>query len=149
MVSTSSVNTYRRMDINRTSKKGAMAMIDFRGLFVEFFRTKRGPVLLSLLALVFLLSPVFTGAQELSATLSGVVTDATGAVIPHASVTVAQNGVNAGSRVVQTDGSGNYVATNLTAGTYSITITAAGFETFKGKNIVLNVAEKQIGRAHV
>ena len=84
-------------------------MIHFRRLFVEFFRTKRGPVLLSLLAVVFLLSPVFTGAQELSATLSGVVTDATGAVIPHASVTVAQNGVNAGSRVVQTDGSGNYV----------------------------------------
>jgi hypothetical protein len=137
------------MDINRTSKKGAMAMIDFRGLFVEFFRTKRGPVLLSLLALVFLLSPVFTGAQELSATLSGVVTDATGAVIPHASVTVAQNGVNAGSRVVQTDGSGNYVATNLTAGTYSITITAAGFETFKGKNIVLNVAEKHAFNAQL
>jgi hypothetical protein len=137
------------MDINRTSKKGAMAMIDFRGLFVEFFRTKRGPVLLSLLALVFLLSPVFTGAQELSATLSGVVTDATGAVIPHASVTVAQNGVNAGSRVVQTDGAGNYVATNLTAGTYSITITAAGFETFKGKNIVLNVAEKHAFNAQL
>jgi hypothetical protein len=137
------------MDINRTSKKGAMAMIDFRGLFVEFFRTKRGPVLLSLLAVVFLLSPVFAGAQELSATLSGVVTDATGAVIPHASVTVAQNGVNAGSRVVQTDGSGNYVATNLTAGTYSITITAAGFETFKGKNIVLNVAEKHAFNAQL
>jgi hypothetical protein len=126
-----------------------MAMIDFRGLFVEFFRTKRGPVLLSLLAVVFLLSPVFAGAQELSATLSGVVTDATGAVIPHASVTVAQNGVNAGSRVVQTDGAGNYVATNLTAGTYSITVTATGFETFKGKNIVLNVAEKHTFNAQL
>jgi hypothetical protein len=106
-------------------------------------------VLLSLLAVVFLLSPVFAGAQELSATLSGVVTDATGAVIPHASVTVAQNGVNAGSRVVQTDGAGNYVATNLTAGTYSITVTATGFETFKGKNIVLNVAEKHTFNAQL
>ncbi|MFY9856370.1 MAG: carboxypeptidase regulatory-like domain-containing protein, partial [Terracidiphilus sp.] len=124
-------------------------MIYFKGLFVEFFRTKRGPVLLSLLAVVFLLSPVFSGAQELTATLSGVVTDATGAVIPHASVTVAQNGVNAGSRVVQTDGAGNYVATNLTAGTYSITITATGFETFKGKNIVLNVAEKHAFNAQL
>jgi hypothetical protein len=137
------------MDINRTSKKGAMAMIDFRGLFVEFFRTKRGPVLLSLLALVFLLSPVFSGAQELSATLSGVVTDATGAVIPHASVMVAQNGVNAGARSVETDGSGNYVVTNLTAGTYSVTITVTGFETFKGKNIVLNVAEKHTFNAQL
>jgi len=50
---------------------------------------------------------------------------------------------------VQTDGSGNYVATNLTAGTYSITITAAGFETFKGKNIVLNVAEKHAFNAQL
>jgi hypothetical protein len=106
-------------------------------------------VLLSLLAVVFLLSPVFAGAQELSATLSGVVNDATGAVIPHASVTVAQNGVNAGARVVETDGSGNYVVTNLTAGTYSITITAKGFETFKGKNIVLNVAEKHAFNAQL
>jgi hypothetical protein len=137
------------MDINRTSKKGATAMIYFRGLFVEFFRTKRGPVLLSLLAVVFLLSSMFAGAQELSATLSGVVTDATGAVIPHASVTVAQNGVNAGARAVQTDGSGNYVVTNLTAGTYSVTITATGFETFKGKNIVLNVAEKHTFNAQL
>ena len=149
MVSTSFVNTYRRMDINRTSKKGATAMMFSKGFFVEFFRTKRGPVLLSLLALVFLLSPAFSGAQELSATLSGVVTDATGAVIPHASVTVAQNGVNAGSRVVTTDGSGNYVVTNLTAGTYSVTVTVAGFETFKGKNIVLNVAEKHTFNAQL
>jgi hypothetical protein len=105
------------MDISWTSKKGATAMIDFRGLSVRFFRTKRGSVLLSLFAVVSLLSPVFAGAQELSATLSGVVTDATGAVIPHASVTVARNGVNAGARAVQTDGSGNYVVTNLPAGT--------------------------------
>jgi hypothetical protein len=137
------------MDINWTSKRGATTMIDFRGSFVEFFRTRRGPVLLSLLAVVFLLNPVFAGAQELSATLSGVVTDATGAVIPHASVAIAQNGVNAGARSVETDGSGNYVVTNLTAGTYSVTITAVGFETFKGKNIVLNVAEKHTFNAQL
>jgi hypothetical protein len=118
MVSTSFVNTYRRIDINGTSRKGATAMIDFRGLFVGFFRSKRGPVLLSLLALAFLLSPAFAGAQELSATLSGVVTDATGAVVPHASITIAQNGVNGVARVVQSDNAGNYVATNLIAGTY-------------------------------
>jgi hypothetical protein len=62
---------------------------------------------------------------------------------------VAQNGVNAGARAVETDGSGNYVVTNLTAGTYSVTITAAGFETFKGKNIILNVAEKHTFNAQL
>jgi hypothetical protein len=81
-------------------------------------------------------------AQELSATLSGVVTDSSGAVIPHASVAIALAGVNGATRVVESDGSGNYVATNLTAGTYSVSVKAPGFETFSGKNIVLNVAEK-------
>jgi hypothetical protein len=90
----------------------------------------------------FFFLPLMAGAQELSATLSGVVADSTGAVIPHASVAIAQGGVNGSVRVVESDGAGNYVATNLSAGTYSITVTAAGFETFKGKDIVLNVAEK-------
>jgi hypothetical protein len=95
-----------------------------------------------MLAIVVLLCPFIARAQELAATLSGVVTDSSGAVIPNATITIALNGVNGTARVVQSDGNGNYVATNLTAGTYSITVTAQGFETFKGKDIVLNVAEK-------
>jgi hypothetical protein len=81
-------------------------------------------------------------AQELAATLSGTVTDSTGASIPHASIAIALNGVNGTARVVESDASGNFTATNLTAGTYSITVTSAGFETYKAKDIVLNVSEK-------
>ena len=110
---------------------------------------KRRPSLFLLLT-ILLLSVVAMGrAQELSATLSGTITDASGAVIPHASVAIALNGVNGAARVVESDGSGNYTATNLNAGTYSITVTAAGFETFKGKNIVLNVAEKHAFNAQL
>jgi hypothetical protein len=83
------------------------------------------------------------GAQELAATLSGTVTDTSGAVIPHATVTVTQNGVNAGKRVIMSDDSGNYVVTNLPAGTYTVSVASNGFESFLGKNVVLNVAEKR------
>jgi len=104
-------------------------------------RLSRTPIL-GLLALVLLLSAPFVRAQELSATLSGNVTDASGAVIPHAAITIQQNGVNGTARVVESDGIGNYLAPNLTAGTYSMSVKAAGFQAFLGKNIVLNVAEK-------
>jgi hypothetical protein len=98
--------------------------------------------LIAMLAIIVLLCPFIARAQELAATLSGIVTDSSAAVIPNATITIVLNGVNGIARVVQSDGNGNYVATNLTAGTYSITVAATGFETYKGKNIVLNVAEK-------
>lgn len=104
-------------------------------------RLSRKP-LLGLLALVLLLATQAGRAQELSATLSGNVTDASGAVIPRAAITILQNGVNGGARVVESDSVGNYLASNLPAGTYSLTVKAEGFQTFAGKNIVLNVAEK-------
>src|ERR1017187_4844579 len=76
------------------------------------------PFLLITILLVF--GPLAARGQELSATLSGVVTDTSGAVIPHAVITITLNGVNGSARVVESDGGGIYVATNLTAGTYSI-----------------------------
>jgi hypothetical protein len=89
------------------------------------------------------LCPLGTGAQELAATLSGAVTDSTGAVIPHATVTVTQNGLNSGQRVVTSDDSGNYVVTNLSAGTYTVSVASTGFQSYLAKNVVLNVAEKR------
>lgn len=95
------------------------------------------------LLLVLLFScPLKTRAQELAATLSGTITDSSGAMVPHAAITITLNGVNGTARLVESDGAGNFVATNLTAGTYSVMVVATGFETYKGKNIVLNVAEK-------
>src|ERR1700691_4480061 len=96
----------------------------------SFFRGCVCPFLLMTILLVF--GALTARGQELSATLSGTVTDSSGAVIPHAAITITLNGVNGGARVVESDGAGNYVATNLTAGTYSIIVTAAGFDTYKG-----------------
>jgi hypothetical protein len=80
-------------------------------------------------------------AQELQGTLNGTVTDSSGAVITGATVTITQNGVNGASRTVTTDAHGGYTATNLPAGNYTITITAAGFETYAAQNVTLDVAQ--------
>ena len=107
------------------------------------------PFLFVLCTILFLFSSLTARAQELTATLSGTVTDTSGAVIPHATITITQNGVNGAGRIVVSDSAGNYTATNLTAGTYSITVVASGFETYKGSNIVLNVAEKHAFNAQL
>jgi hypothetical protein len=95
-----------------------------------------------LLAVLLLCFSLVGRAQELTATLSGTVTDSSGAVVPNAAVTITLNGVSSAARVVNTDSSGYYSAPNLQAGTYSMTVVATGFETYKGKDVVLNVAEK-------
>ena len=103
---------------------------------------------LLLLMILLVLCPLARG-QELAGTFAGTVTDATGAVISRATVTISLNGVDGQSRVVQTNDSGNYTATNLPAGTYTITIADPNFETFSDHNVILNVAQKRTVNAEL
>jgi hypothetical protein len=101
-----------------------------------------------LVALIFALAalviaPLYARGQELEGTFTGTVTDSSGAVIPHAIVTLTLSGVGAQARVVQTNADGNYTATNLPAGTYSITVAAQGFATVTQDNVILNVAQQR------
>jgi len=95
-----------------------------------------------LVMILLLLCPVLSHAQQLTATLSGTVTDSSGAVIPHATVTVTQTSTNA-IRAVQGDDSGNYSVPLLPAGTYTVSVSASGFEAFLAKDVVLNIGEKR------
>jgi Carboxypeptidase regulatory-like domain/TonB-dependent Receptor Plug Domain len=92
-------------------------------------------------ALTVLCSALLVSAQVLTATLAGSVTDASGALIVNAVVTISQNGVNGVPRVVHTDARGNYTATNLAAGNYRITFTSDGFKTYTAQSVILNVAQ--------
>src|ERR1035437_584631 len=138
-----------------TQKKGAIAMTDIQRVslpWLSSYRLRRAlggsatqkacRRVLAVLGVLLLFCPLASQGQELAATLSGTVTDTSGAVIPRATITIALNGVNGTSRVVQSDGNGTYVATNLPAGTSSMTAVAGGFETYKANQIVLNVADK-------
>jgi outer membrane receptor protein involved in Fe transport len=70
--------------------------------------------------------------------IGGTVFDATGAVVPNASVLVHNNGTNA-EKTVRTDATGNYRVTNLQPATYTITVTATGFQTYKDTGAVVSV----------
>jgi Carboxypeptidase regulatory-like domain/TonB-dependent Receptor Plug Domain len=98
-------------------------------------------LLIATLTFLFLCCSMISKGQELAATLLGTVTDPSGAAIPSATVTIAQNGVNGAARTIQTDARGNYAATNLAAGNYTVTVTIAGFQTYTAQNVVLNVAQ--------
>ena len=82
------------------------------------------PALLS--ATVCVVSQRQAFAQTNLATISGTVTDASGAAVPNVNVTI-QNTETTASRVVTTDASGFYTAPSLTIGSYRIAVEAQGF----------------------
>jgi len=93
-------------------------------------------------SLVVLSLSVFATAQELAATLTGTVTDPSGAVVPGAAVLVHNADTGADVRSVVTSNTGNFNITNLAAGRYTVTVNGPGFQTFVAKDVILNVAEK-------
>lgn len=93
--------------------------------------------------LMILLGTSLTLAQEIYGTLVGSVTDATGAVVPGASVIIHNNDTNTDVRTVTADGSGNFTVTNLPAGTYTVTVKNAGFRTYSASDVIIHVAEKR------
>jgi hypothetical protein len=78
--------------------------------------------------------------QIRSATITGTVTDATGAVIPGAEVAVTNQDTNVGTRLVTTD-AGLFTAPYLAAGTYTVTVTLTGFAPFRQTDIAVGTAQ--------
>ena len=80
-------------------------------------------------------------AQLSTATLFGSVTDATGAAVPGATVTIVQVDTKF-TRVETTKGNGEYRADFLPVGSYKVTVTAPGFKTLDREGLVLTVTEE-------
>ena len=94
---------------------------------------------LSVLLLCFALNSF---GQAVNATLLGAVTDASGAVVPNAKITITE--VNTGiSRSGQTNDSGNYTFPDLPPGQYSVTMEATGFKKETRRDIALQVNSTQ------
>ena len=89
-----------------------------------------------LAVVVFGALPMF--AQFDTGTITGTATDASGAVVAHAAITVTNVGTGIQKSFV-TDQNGNFVASSLPYGTYVVTIHASGFAESKSQPVVLNV----------
>jgi hypothetical protein len=77
-----------------------------------------------------------------TASISGTVTDSTGAVIPQAKVS-ARNLATNSSRDTATDGSGSYRITSLVPGVYDVRIEKAGFKIVEYARVELTVGQVQ------
>jgi outer membrane receptor protein involved in Fe transport len=94
--------------------------------------------------LAVLLSATFCSsavAQLSTASLSGSITDATGAVVPHATITLTQTETNF-TRTSTTKDDGTYHEEFLPIGPYKVTVSSPGFRTLQRSGVVLSVMQE-------
>ncbi|MGH9327482.1 MAG: carboxypeptidase-like regulatory domain-containing protein [Terriglobia bacterium] len=79
-------------------------------------------------------------AQSTFASITGTVTDSSGAVVPSAKITATNLGTNIQS-TVQSNASGIYTVGQLNPGTYSLQVRATGFNQYLVSDIILNARD--------
>src|SRR5436190_19355428 len=79
-------------------------------------------------------------AQQTTATLTGTISDPSGAQLPGANVKATSKTTNQ-SRESVTDASGNYTIPFLTAGEYTVSATATGFQGQSVTSVTLQVSQ--------
>lgn len=130
-----------RHSIHSGLTRAKMIALSFRTIF----SSQRGSVSLLMASLFFslLLSPVTGFAQADTSSLSGTITDPSGAVLPNAKVT-AHNEATGQDRSVTTSASGSYTIPNLVTGNYTIRVEAQGFSSAvqQGTHIDPNIGSR-------
>jgi hypothetical protein len=90
-------------------------------------------------ALVLCLAASPTNAQTaVDGAIGGTVMDSTGAIVSHAAVTVKSNSTGIES-TAKSDDSGYFRIIHLQSGSYNVTVTAPGFESYKSENVTVQV----------
>jgi Carboxypeptidase regulatory-like domain/TonB-dependent Receptor Plug Domain len=89
-------------------------------------------------AMVLLMTVREAKAQTLYGSIVGAVTDANGAVVPGAAITATETQTN-DTRTTTTNDSGDYQLSTVPAGSYTVTITKAGFRVTESKNILVTI----------
>ncbi|MFB3921350.1 MAG: TonB-dependent receptor domain-containing protein [Terriglobia bacterium] len=101
-------------------------------------RTRMSAWTLAGVALFCMLTPAATWAQVVYGNIIGTVTDPSGAVIPNATITIVSDSTGISYSTTSNE-SGNYTEPNLPPGTYTVTVSASGFQTFEQKNVTVTV----------
>jgi outer membrane receptor protein involved in Fe transport len=99
---------------------------------------KLGKFLTCVFALVFGAALIFANnvsAQTSTGTIVGTITDKTGAAVPKATVKVSSEQFGEVPRVATTDSAGGYRFESLLPGTYTVTVTLAGFDELKIQDV--------------
>lgn len=104
--------------------------------------TQKIAVGLCVLALQVLFTPK-SQTQVTTATISGVVKDATAAVLPSVSITI-KNVETGISRAITTDGQGRYYVPDLSVGSYEVRTNLTGFKEFLRDGITLVVGQNAV-----
>jgi len=91
---------------------------------------------------VLLSASIPAAGQELAATLTGTVTDPSGAVVPSATVVVHNQDTGIDVRTATTSSTGSFNITNIPAGRYTVTVRQEGFQAFVARDLTLYTAEK-------
>lgn len=93
--------------------------------------------------LVALVGVPHAGAQVVGGTILGTINDPSGAVIPHAQVSI-RNLENGATRTVDTDAAGFYAVPNLQPAKYEVKASAAGFTADAKTDIESTVGNQQL-----
>src|ERR1700741_1840261 len=99
-------------------------------------RKRRIILLATVVVLGFLVSSALVWAS-ITGSISGIVTDPTGALVVGATVTATNTQTN-GRTVIQTDKNGFYNFSDLSVGTYDLKVEQKGFKTFHQTKIVID-----------
>jgi hypothetical protein len=93
----------------------------------------------ALIVAVVVFSLVPPAVAQSTGAIQGTVADATGAVVPNASVTV-RNEATGEERVVQTDAAGLYSVPSLTLGRYRLEVKSPGMQTVAASGLLIEVS---------